>query len=325
MLGHHELLGPSPISEALLNISTELLINDAEDMVGSEAIVIDFKTNSDNCWFNFRDNDDQGPKGRGANSVVFSLRSEPRDEQTVWKVSQEDKDRLEEEKKKKKEEEDKKNQQKEDDKDKDKDASTKSAATSSAKQTTTTASSTSVPASTSTSTLTLPNDNAEEVAADADKDEGKGTGLSTRAKIAIIACTVLGLMGLATAVVAWWIARRRRLAKQGPSPLIREAELEKKLEPEIKDPHLTGYYGKPTDGSSSYGGYGASDGRSVEMDTMSVAASTVPTMVEAQGYVPSELPTRSSHMPHSQASHTRTSHAQTSRTQSSYQAQELPG
>lgn len=55
-------------------------IDEAAPMNGSQEVRINFNTNSDNCWFNLRNNDEDGT---GFNSPRFSLSSDERSQTTL--------------------------------------------------------------------------------------------------------------------------------------------------------------------------------------------------------------------------------------------------
>lgn len=148
---------------------------DAADMDGTQPVVIDFKTDSDKCWFNFRDNDE---KQDGANSVEFSMRSQPRDTQTEWGLP----------------------------KDEDKEPEPTSAPSPSPSSSTTTSSSSSQTSTSASSEPTTGSGRQNGSGSEEQKDEG----LSNGAKIGIGVGVGLGVFGIAAAIVGFWLMRRSR-------------------------------------------------------------------------------------------------------------------
>ncbi|KAK5993699.1 hypothetical protein PT974_07135 [Cladobotryum mycophilum] len=62
-------------------LATLKMIQKAQPFNGSELIQVNFNINSDECWFNLRDNNTQGSEG--VNNVPFSLTSNQRSQTTI--------------------------------------------------------------------------------------------------------------------------------------------------------------------------------------------------------------------------------------------------
>ncbi|KAH8177173.1 hypothetical protein LIA77_02255 [Sarocladium implicatum] len=69
--------GPEDAQEIILKDK----IDDAAPKNGSQEVKINFNTDADECWFNIRDNDDEG--NLGANSPHFSVSSDERSQTTL--------------------------------------------------------------------------------------------------------------------------------------------------------------------------------------------------------------------------------------------------
>jgi hypothetical protein len=293
-------------------VLAEKIIEDAEGLNGAVAIKMEFGTDSDKCWFNARDKDES--TGFGMNSNYFTMRSKKGDKAVVWQLEKEDLQIKQ----------------------------STSTTTSATAVTTTTSTSSSGPSSepssepaasltsisstaassTSTSSTAASSTNTgnptdleksnKEDEGDKDKgdkgkgDKDKGDGLSLGAKIGIIVACGLGLAGIASAVVAWWLVKRRGQTRPPASPLMRETELAGPgpgLGPmmmmmptptpspgpgsDVKDPYFAAYYNQPTEGHILVG-YGGPE--PYKYDQSARPPPPPPP--------PMELPTRNSHMPY---------------------------
>ncbi|KAI9149454.1 DNA repair protein crb2 [Paramyrothecium foliicola] len=282
-------------------LRTKKVIGNAEDMNGSEAILIDFQTDSDNCWFNFRDNTDgrdKGGKPRGKNSVAVKFRSQPREKQTVWRLSDEEE----------KEEEQKPEESQTTSSEAAKtttttqsgqQAATISAApsaadTSSNSQTVASTQPTTAPQAQPTSST--PGESESEGSEGSDNQANDQGGLSTGAKIGAAVGGVLGFLALAAVGVVFWLLRRRRRAGASPAPTMREMDGTGSGERDFKDPQLVGYYATPGGHRGESRGYDGG-GPFVELNDMHKSPSMAYKPAEMYAQVPAELPSRMSHLP----------------------------
>jgi hypothetical protein len=151
-------------------------------MDGTQPVLIDFQSDSDECWFNFRDND----KGTmGENSAVFSLRSQPRDKQTEWGLSEPDESEEEPE------------------------------------PTPTPTASSSQTSSSATAGPSTDPDRQNEANEQNDAD-GKDKGLGNGAKIGIGVGVGLGVFGLAAGIIGCWLMRQHRRASVQMAPVAKQ-------------------------------------------------------------------------------------------------------